>query len=143
MEATMKRIVTTLAATALILGAAWVDAAFHLFRIDQVYSNADGSIQYVVMRESTGSNLENFWSTGASLRATPTGGTPQTIEFTSGHPSTNTASRSVLIATPGFAALHLVTPDFTMPAQFIPRTGGTLNYASVYDQRTLPVLLSD
>ena len=139
----MKRIVTTLAATALILGAASVDAAFHLFRIDQVYSNADGSIQYVVMRESTGSNLENFWSTGASLRATPTGGTPQTIEFTSDLPSTNTASRSVLIATPGFAALHLVAPDFTMPAQFIPRTGGTLNYASVYDQITLPVLPAD
>ena len=29
-------------------------AAFHLFRIDQVFSNADGTIQYVVLTESTG-----------------------------------------------------------------------------------------
>src|SRR4029078_9830944 len=115
MEATMKRIVTTLAATALILGAASVDAAFHLFRIDQVYSNADGSVQYVVMRESSGSNLENFWSTGASLRATRAGGTARIMPFTTNLPSTETASRSVLIATPGFAALNLVTPDYMIP----------------------------
>ena len=29
-----------------------VQAAFHLFRIAEVYSNADGSVQYVVIRES-------------------------------------------------------------------------------------------
>ncbi|HSC23530.1 MAG TPA: hypothetical protein VLG08_07460, partial [Casimicrobiaceae bacterium] len=36
-------------------------AAFHLFRIDQVFSNADGTIQYIVLRESTGTNNESFW----------------------------------------------------------------------------------
>jgi hypothetical protein len=48
----------------------------------------------------------------------------------------------VLIATPGFAALGLVAPDYTMPARFIPTAGGTLNYASV-DQIALPVLPTD
>ena len=48
-------------------------AAFHLFRFDQVYSNADGTIQYVVLREITGSDGEGFWA-GQALRATPTGG---------------------------------------------------------------------
>jgi len=117
-------------------------AAFHLFRIDQVYSNADGSVQYVVMRESTGSNFENFWSTGASLRATPNGGAARTITFTSDLPSVETESRSVLVATPGFAALKLVTPDYTIPAGFIPLAGGTLNYSNV-DQIALPALPTD
>jgi len=117
-------------------------AAFHKFRIDQVYSNADGSVQYIVMLESTGSNLENFWSTGASLRATPTGGTARSMPFTTNLPSTETASRSVLIATPGFAALNLVTPDYMIPAGFIPVGGGTLNYSNV-DQIALPALPTD
>ena len=50
-----------------------VHAAFHLFRIDQVYSNADGTVQYVVMRESTGSNGESFWA-GNLLSASNSGG---------------------------------------------------------------------
>jgi len=117
-------------------------AAFHKFRIDQVYSNADGSVQYIVMLESTGSNLENLWSTGASLRATPTGGTARSMPFTTNLPSTETASHSVLIATPGFAALNLVTPDYMIPAGFIPVGGGTLNYSNV-DQIALPALPTD
>ena len=57
-------------------------------------------------------------------------------------PSSSTASRSVLIATADFAALGLVTPDYTIPARFIPTDGGTLNYAGV-DQITLPALPVD
>jgi hypothetical protein len=116
------------------------EASFHLFHIDQVYSNADGSVQYVVMREVTGSDGENFWQ-GNLLTTTGAGG-PQKFQFPSNLPSSSTASRSVLIATSGFAALGLVTPDFTIPAGFIPMTGGTLNYASV-DQITLPALPTD
>src|SRR4029077_14921135 len=39
-------------------------------------------------------------------------------------------------------ALGLVTPDYTIPARFIPTDGGTLNYAGV-DQIALPVLPID
>ena len=35
------------------------EAAFHLFRISEVYSNADGTLQYVVIRESSGTNGED------------------------------------------------------------------------------------
>lgn len=116
-------------------------AAFHLFRIDQVFSNADGTIQYVVLTESTGSNGENFWQ-GNRLTTTGGAGGPQQLQFPSNLPSGDTASKSVLIATSGFAALNLVTPDFTIPAGFIPIGGGTLNYASV-DQIALPALPVD
>jgi hypothetical protein len=58
-------------------------------------------------------------------------------------PSANTANRSVLIATPGFAALGLVAPDYAIPARFIPTDGGMLNYASGTDAIALPVLPID
>jgi hypothetical protein len=117
-------------------------AAFHLFRIDQIYSNADGSIQYVVMREATGTNGENFWS-GLSLRTTNAAGVAKNFQIPSNLPSSSTASRSVLIATAGFAALNLVTPDFTIPAGFISTDGGTLDYASGTDHINLPPLPTD
>jgi len=43
---------------AFILWASLAQAAFHLFRLDQFYTNADGSVQFVVIREGTGSNGE-------------------------------------------------------------------------------------
>src|SRR5467141_1772419 len=88
-------------------------AAFHLFRIDQVYSNSDGSVQYVVMREATGTNGENFWM-GNTLATTNTHGQNKQLIFPSNLPCWTTA---------GFAALGLVTPDYTIPARFIPTDG--------------------
>jgi len=117
-------------------------AEFHLFRIDQVYSNADGSVQYVVMRESTGSNFENFWM-GNMLRTTTTASMSQQFSFPTDLPSTATASRKVLIATSGFAAQGLVAPDFVVPNGFIPIGGGSLDYASGTDHIALPALPTD
>jgi hypothetical protein len=136
----MKRTWLSLLASIVALGVAPAYASFHLFLIDQVFSNADGTVQYVVMRESTGSDAENFWQ-GNRLTTTSAAGTQQ-FQFPANLPSTNTASRSVLIATTGFAALGLVTPDYTIPNGFIPRTGGTLNYSST-DQIALAALPSD
>ena len=58
----MRRMMMGLAAALLGLLAAPAYAEFHLFRIDQVFSNADGSIQYVVLRESSGANGEHLWA---------------------------------------------------------------------------------
>jgi hypothetical protein len=132
----------SLAAAAFAAMALPAHAAFHLFRIDQVYSNSDGSVQYVVMREASGANGENFWM-GNTLATTNTHGQNKQLSFPSNLPSSSTASRSVLIATPGFAALGLVAPDYTMPARFIPTDGGTLSYAGSTDQIALPVLPTD
>ena len=35
-------------------------ASFHLFQIEQIFSNADGTVQFVVLHESTGANDEQF-----------------------------------------------------------------------------------
>jgi hypothetical protein len=62
--------------------------------------------------------------------------------FPTGLPSSGTANKRVLVATQGFAALGLVTPDYVVPNGFLPTNGGTLNYAGV-DQLTYTSLPTD
>lgn len=121
----------SLAALALVFFASVGQAAFHNFRIEQIYSNADGSIQFVVLHEAFGQNNENLWN-GNSLVATPAGGAARVSQFPQNLPNASTANKRVLVATPGFAALNIVTPNYTMPAGFIPVGGGSLNYAGVH-----------
>lgn len=120
-----------LAAIALMLFGSLAHATFHTFRIHQIYSNADGSVQFIVLRESSGGDGEHFWS-GKSLRATDVQGGQQVLVFPNNLPSGETANRQVLVATPGFAALGIVTPDYTIPAGFLAVAGGTLNFAGVH-----------
>jgi len=108
-------------------------ASFHLFRIAQIYSNADDSVQFIVVREDVNVSGENLWM-GQKLTSTGSGDT-KTFTFPNNLPSSNTGMRSVLIATQGFAALGLVTPDYVIPNGFLSTSGGTLNYAGV-DQVT-------
>ena len=105
------------------------NAAFHLFRINELYSSPDGMIQFIEIKESTGSDFESFWL-GQRLRSTQ-GATVRDFTFPANLPSTQTASRSVLIATPAFAVAAGVTPDFVVPAPFLFPGGGTINYANV------------
>ena len=137
----MKHRLLQLAALAAALCALDAQAAFHRFMIDQVFSNADGTVQYVVLRETNNSNSQNAWS-GRSFSTTDAAGTMKQITFGANLPSTNTAGQSVLIATPGFAGLGLVTPDFMIPARFIPTEGGSVNYAGS-DTIMLPPLPRD
>src|SRR5699024_4941082 len=99
----MARIFTILAAALLLALAPAARASFHLFQIEEIYSNADGSVQYVVLHEFTGSNGENFWQ-GQRLTVTHAG-VSKSLTFPSNLPSTSTANRRVLVATAGYAAL--------------------------------------
>ena len=146
----MRHIFRYLLAPALALWAASAVAEFHTYKIEQIFSNADGTVQFVVMHESEGMSAENFW-TGNEFTSTHLGMT-QTYIFRSDLPGVmcgyygcgggGTANTRVLIASQGFAALHLVTPDFTMPNGFIATNGATLNYAGV-DQVTFNSLPTD
>lgn len=130
-------------------------AEFHTFQIEQLYSNADGSVQFVVLHESQGMDGENFLQ-GQALTSTRMGVT-KTYIFPANLPggsmicdgyygcSTSpspTANSRVLIGTAGFAALNLVAPNYVIPNGFLPTDGGTLNYASV-DQLTFGSLPTD
>lgn len=139
----------TIIALALVATAA--RAEFHTFQIEELYSNADGSVQYIVLHESQGMNGENFLL-GQVLTSTHAGVT-KTYVFPSNLPGGScdmsygcspspTANRRVLIGTTGFAALNLVAPNYTIPNGFLPIDGGTLNYAFV-DQLTFASLPTD
>ena len=138
----MQRTLLRLLAVALAVCVAPAYASFHEFKIDQIFSNADGTVQYVVMSEPvTGDDGEGFWQ-GHALTTVSTAGGTQQFPFPTDLPSQSTKGRSVLIATSGFAALGILTPDYTVPNHFIPTAGGTLNYAGV-DQISLPALPND
>ena len=124
----MKIAIRWLLACAVLAAASYAQAAFHNFRIEQIYTNADGSVQFVVLKECCNGNGENFWN-GQSLRSTGGGQTKQ-FPFGADLPSGATAGRRVLVATPGFVALGILTPDYVMPANFLPIGGGSLNYAN-------------
>ncbi len=128
--------------------AAW--ASFHFFQIEEIFSNADGTVQYVVLHEVAGMNGENFL--GGHTFTSTSGGTTQTFTFPTDLPGGDqgpygqmpslTAFARVLIATQGFAQLGLATPDYVIPNGFLPLTNGTINYAGV-DQVSYTALPTD
>src|SRR5262245_60607245 len=86
--------------------------SFHLYRINEIYSNSDGSIQFIELVVGNEPS-ENFWQ-GHTISASGNGVTNQ-FTFPNNLPSP-TNNTSVLVATPGFASLGLVQPDYIVPA---------------------------
>jgi hypothetical protein len=133
----MSRFISAILAAWLLAAAGLASASFHTWEIAELYSNADGTIQFVVLRESQGASGENLLA-GRALTVTRTGGFSKTFVFPNDLPSPNTANRYVLIATQGYfdaaanyAEFRAAMPDYVMPNQFLPTDGGTLNYAGV------------
>ena len=129
-----------LVAVLLGLAAAPVQAAFHLWTMNELYSNADGTVQYLELTALTGSQQ---FLTGQQLVSTDAH-SPATRAFT--FPSNlpgDTSGRRMLIATQGFAALGVVTPDYVVPNGFFFAGGGTVNFASSSDVWNHGVLPAD
>lgn len=101
-------------------------ANFHFWDIHSIYSNADGSIQYIQLVTAAdgqsrlvGEIIESRNSDG-SLR--------DTFTFINDI-SVSTMNRFLLLATPGFAALSGgIEPDFEIPVDFLSTDGGTVNF---------------
>ena len=122
------------------LAASCAQASYHTFALDEIYSSADGAVQYLVLRETQGANDQNLLS-GHALTVNPAG-VGKTYTFDHDLPQGATAGKRVLIATPAFAALRIVTPDYLIPSRFVPTDGGTLDYAGV-DRWAYPALPTD
>ncbi|MEP7262298.1 MAG: hypothetical protein ABI669_13905, partial [Usitatibacter sp.] len=127
-------------ATILLFHAGATLANFHTFKIEQVYSNANGTVQFVVLREAAGFNGQQFWS-GHDLTAQEAG-VNRSYPFVGNLSSNATAGRRVLIGTQSFAALGIVTPDFVIPDHFVPLANGYVDFAGV-DRFTYTALPSD
>lgn len=101
-------------------------AVFHLWQINEVFSNADGTVQFI---ELVSDDNDQQFLTGHSLTSSQ-GSTSRSFVFQTDLPG-STRGRSMLIATTGFAALGLITPDYVIPNGFLFTTNGRVNFAGV------------
>jgi hypothetical protein len=115
---------TLLACVALsMLTVAQAHADFITWDVNEVFSNADGTIQFIEFFEANGQHGQRSF-TGKQLKTFVTGATandPLNLYlFAADVPSDLTANRFALVATSGFASLPgAVQPDFVMPDGFI------------------------
>jgi hypothetical protein len=122
----------------LVPGAAF--ATFHTWQIAELYSSADGLVQFIELHEAAGFDGQDHLA-GHALTSTQ-GTSTRTYTFPTNLPNASTANKRMLIATAGFAALGVVSPDYIVPAPFLFPGGGTLDYAGV-DAVTYPALPTD
>ncbi len=103
--------------------------SFHLFRINELYSNSTGSIQFIELTIGD-INGESFWQ-GQSIDVIQ-GNAVHSFRFTTNLPNPNTANKSALIATQGFANLNFIAPNYIVPDGFLFTSGSaTVNFAGV------------
>jgi hypothetical protein len=118
-----------LAGIALGLIASAASAGFESWRFDELYSNADGTLQYIVLKEAAGfNNMNNLGLLG--MIATHKGD-QKFFDFGHDLGSTATANKRMLIATQAVADTGRITPDYVMPDRFLPTDGGIVNFADV------------
>src|SRR5262249_42898246 len=111
-------------------------AAHHLWKLTEAFSNASGSVQFVeLFCTASGENsLGPFTVTQGA----------NNFNFVTNLPPNSTANTWVLIATSGFGSLPGgVTPDYVLPANFLTTGGGTINYASGVDTWAYGALPTD
>ncbi len=94
----------------------------HMWRFSEIFSDASGTIQFIEFWCTPGSDAEIFMN---GLTVTTANGT-----FTfPGNLIGPTGNKRMLLATSAFAALPgAPTPDYLIPANFIPLNGGTIRY---------------
>lgn len=120
----MTRLFRALLPATMLLATFQSHAVFHEWEINEVFSNGDGSIQYIEL--TTDLNGQGQLS-GKFLVSSATGAGNTTLTF-NGDLVGDTAGKSLLLATAGFADLTGLEPDFTLPSGFVPTRGGSLNF---------------
>jgi hypothetical protein len=103
-------------------GDAQAIAGAHTWDVFELFSNADGSIQFIELKETNGGTGE-FGVGGKTV-------TSNTSSFTiTSNVATPTSFRHLLFATASFAALPgAPTPDYIIPANFFSVTADTIRY---------------
>lgn len=106
-----------------------VHGASHLWRFAEVFSNADGTIQFIELKECCGSTIETQIQGKWILSNT----TANQFNFPNGLVG-NTANQRLLFATQHFANLPgAPTPDYIIPEGLFGLNGDTLEYWNYTD----------
>jgi hypothetical protein len=130
------RLARRVAALLLLALALPAGATFHLWRMTELYSSADGKVQFLEL--ATTFSGEQFLS-NHTLEATPRVGArhaPSRLPPT----CRRQRNKTFLIGTEGFAALGVLTPDYIVPNGFFAVEGGVINFAGVdiWEYQALP-----
>ncbi|MFN0057888.1 MAG: hypothetical protein ACKVX7_05460 [Planctomycetota bacterium] len=107
------------------LATAPAQGASHLWRINEIFSSADGTIQFIELKECCGAPdetaLTGLWISSFT--------NSNSYFFTSDLPAGSTANKYLLMATPGFAALPgAPTPDYIITDNFFSTVEDALSY---------------
>jgi hypothetical protein len=113
-----------LAASGLL--AATASASYHTFRINEVYSNPSGTVQFIEMREILGFGGQQFVTSAPDIKSNG-----NDFVFPSNLTSGLTANKNFLLGTSAYAAIAgAPAPDYTIPANFFNPAGDTLQYGT-------------
>ncbi len=109
----------------------WASSAWaiaHTYDVYEIFSNSDGTIQFVELLE----NNQPFPANGQNVFLNAALVSDSTIfVFPNNLPSAFTARTNVLIATAGFAALPgAPAPDYIMPNGFVNVNGDTIQFCA-------------
>ncbi len=100
-------------------------AEFHLWTINEVFSDADGTLQFIEL--TTTADGQDALG-GHSLVSIDANQNQKTLNFLTDLSGTTT-NKTVLIATEAFTTLTGLSADYIIGNNFIPITGGSLNFA--------------
>lgn len=104
-------------------------AKSHLWKFKEIFSNADGTIQSIEMEVIDPAGTSEWVTVGQHRTSTH-----QDSVIPIDPPNENSYQRSMLFATPAFAALPgAPAPDFVLPAGFFDPAGDELRDRSVLD----------
>ncbi|MDP9174324.1 MAG: hypothetical protein M3O30_10730 [Planctomycetota bacterium] len=104
-------------------------ASFHLWKVDEVFSNASGSVQYIEFQQPNFEfDDERFLTSGGTVTDSTLS---HTLNFLTDLPSAPNANSHFLVATPGYVALKGVpAPDYVLPSNnFFSTSADTIIYA--------------
>jgi len=102
-------------------------ADFHDWTVNELYSNADGTVQFIELACPAAG--ETFLR---GERVSCSQGTRTNIFTFPDDLTGNTVDKRLLLATPGFGSLPGgIVPDFVIPTNFLFRPNGRINYAGL------------
>jgi hypothetical protein len=101
-------------------------AAFHLWQINEIYTNNTGSLQFIELRDTSGN--QNFVG-GQGIDVTNLANTiTHSFTLPIGSLPGSTLNHSLLFATAGLQAAGGPAPDYIIPDGFLFSAGGTINF---------------
>jgi len=117
----------------MLLAALPAQAGHHQWFISEIFSNADGTVQFVELKGT--SDNEQFINGFNVATLGPEGVVPSSAPIGPNLPSNLTNGAYLLIATTGYATLATAqgapAPDRTLPNNFLEINGDRVRYASI------------